>query len=138
MVLGTWFQHSLQFFMLVLEETHGIGIILLFLRSLARDSSSSLNDLLDGNKYCCKGIDIDLRSRSPHLEIINLVTNYCNHLWTLLPPNSQLGSRGRNLQATMCDLGGKLEPSVVFRYSAHPSRPTPSEAKGCGFYKNKI
>ena len=31
----------------------------------------------------------------------------------LLPPNSHLGKRGRNLQATVCDLRGKLEPSVV-------------------------
>ena len=34
---------------------------------------------------------------------------YCN----VLPPNLHLRSRGRNLQATGCDLGGKPESSVV-------------------------
>ena len=31
----------------------------------------------------------------------------------MLPPNSHLGSRGKNLQDTVCDLGGKQESSVV-------------------------
>ena len=60
-----------------------------------------------------------------------------DQLRDLLPPNLQVGSCGRNLQATGCDLGGKLEPSVVTWYSAPPSRPTPSEAKGGGPYEIK-
>ena len=55
----------------------------------------------------------------------------------LLPPNLHLRSRGINFQAIGCDLGGKLEPSVVTWYSTPPSRPTPSEAKGVGPYKKK-
>ena len=40
------------------------------------------------------------------------------------------GSRGRNLQATRCVLGGNSRVKVVTLFLTPPFRPTPNEAKG--------
>ena len=56
----------------------------------------------------------------------------------LLPRNSHLESRGINLQATGCDLGGNLDPIVVTWYSTPPSRLIPSEANGGGPYEKNL
>ena len=66
--------------------------------------------------------------KQSHIPRIEIFIPYNNAKMFL--PNSHLGSRGRNLQATGCDLWSMLEPSAITWYSSPPSRPTPSEAKG--------
>ena len=60
-----------------------------------------------------------------------LVGDYvCDLSYKLLLPFHTPGSRGRNLQATRCVLGGKSRVKAVTLFLTPPFSPTPNEAKG--------